>query len=506
MGEVSENKRIVKNSLYLYLRMFITLIVGLYTSRITLVALGVSDYGIYNVVGGFVTMFVFLNLAMVNSTQRYITYELGKGNIKNLEECFSTSVNIHIVIALIIVLLSETIGVWFIYYKMVIPESSIDAAIWVFQFSVLSCVLGIVSTPYNALIIAHEKMSAFAFISLLDAILKLLIAFFILSSEGNRLILYAALLACVAALDRLIYGVYCRRTFPESKYHFTINKPLILEMTKFASWNLVGNLSYVCYTQGLNVLLNVFFNPVVNAARGIAVQVQSVVANFSYNIENAFKPQITKTFAQGERERMHMLIYASARFSFFVLFLISFPILIEIDQILNVWLVEVPSHTANFVRLTILASLSDALTAPLITAAQATGDVRKYQLTVSLLCFLILPLSYIALLFIPIPEMVFVINLFIFVIIQIVKVIVVSRQVGFSICNYFKIVFVKAFFVVLFSCSILFPLVSVMDQSLFRLTVVVIISVVTVTVAIYTFGISELERGFVKEKVLHFNK
>ena len=181
MGEVSENKRIAKNSLYLYLRMFITLLVGLYTSRITLIALGVSDYGIYNVVGGFVTMFVFLNLAMVNSTQRYITYELGKGNTKNLEVCFSTSVNIHIIIALIIVLLSETIGVWFIYHKMVIPENSMEAAIWVFQFSMLSCVLGIVSTPYNALIIAHEKMSAFAFISLMDAILKLLIALFVLS-------------------------------------------------------------------------------------------------------------------------------------------------------------------------------------------------------------------------------------------------------------------------------------------------------------------------------------
>ena len=258
MAEMSENKRIAKNSLFLFARMFVTLAVGLFTSRVILSALGVSDFGIYNVVGGIVTMFIFINSAMVNSTQRFLTFELGRKDTERLKLVFSTSINIHAIIAILIVFLCETAGLWFFYNKMVIPEERINAAFWTFQLSILSSVVSIMSAPYNALIIAHEKMSAFAYMSFLDVGLKLLVASLLRAYSGDRLILYGFLLLLVNISERIIYSIYCRRRFIESKYHFVVDKLLTLEMLKFASWNLLGNFSYVCYTQGLNLLLNVF--------------------------------------------------------------------------------------------------------------------------------------------------------------------------------------------------------------------------------------------------------
>ena len=504
MKTVSDNKQIAKNTIYLYLRMIVLLVVGLYTSRVTLIALGISDYGIFNVVGGIVTMFVFINYAMINSTQRYITYELGRNDSKRLSLIFSTSMNIHAVIALVIILLSETIGLWFLYNKMVIPPDRMNAAFWVFQFSIISCFVNIMSVPYNALIIAHEKMAAFAYISLLDAGFKLGIVYLLLIFNWDRLILYGFLLLMVTTIDMMIYIRYCRLKFPESEYHYIIDKPVMIEMTKFASWNLLGNLSYVCYTQGLNLLLNVFFNPIVNAARGIAVQIQTVVSNFSYNIENAIKPQITKSYSQDDLSRMHTLIFVSARMSFFALLLVSFPILLETKQILDLWLAEVPDHTVNFVRLTILLLLIDSLANPLLTAAQATGDMKNYQMTVSLLCFLILPLSYLALLIWSVPEIVFVVNIIISLIVQIVKLLIVGKQVRLSISVYCKHVFVRAFVVLGMACALTIPFLYLLDETLFRLIALVLFSCTVVIGLVWAIGINTSEREVLRQKAVSF--
>ena len=504
MADGKDNKRIAKNTLYLYTQMIVILVVGLYTSRVTLMALGVSDYGIYNVVGGIVTMFVFINYAMVNSTQRYITFELGKGDSQRLSIIFSTSMNIHAAIALIIVILSETIGLWFFYNKMIIPINRLTAAFWIFQFSIISCVVNIMSVPYNALIIAHEKMSAFAYISLIDAILKLFVVFLVLNFKGDKLIMYGALLLLISIADRLIYGYYCKKNYKESKYRRVFNKSLTMEMMKFASWNLVGNLSYICYTQGLNLLLNVFFNPIVNAARGIAVQIQSIVANFSYNIENAIKPQITKSYANNDMNRMQTLMSLSARMSYFVLLYMSLPLVLEIDQVLGLWLREVPDHTSNFVRLTIFILMADALTGPLLTAAQSTGNIKNYQLTVSILSFLILPVSYLALLFWPIPELVFFVSLVITLLIQFVKLYVVGRQLKLSMGLYVKNVFGRALAVTLI--SIIAPTIywSINEMSYIRLAFVILISVISVPIVIYYIGISKWERKMVLDKVMYY--
>ncbi len=504
MSSISDNRRIARNTFFLYLRMLVLLVVGLYTSRITLASLGISDYGIYNVVGGIVSMFVFINYAMINSTQRYITYELGRGDSEKLSLIFSTSVNIHAIISIIVIILSETVGLWFLYNKMTIPPERIDAALYVFQFSVISCFFSIMSVPYNALIIAHEKMSAFAYISLMDAFLKLIIVFLLVSYDGDRLILFGVLVLLVSIIDVLIYIQYCLRTFCESKYRFVVNNPLMIEMTKFASWNLMGNLSYVCYTQGLNLLLNVFFNPAVNAARGIAVQIQTVVSNFSYNIENAIKPQITKTYALQDMQRMHMLLFLSARISFFVLLLVSLPILLETNQILNLWLVEVPDHTINFIRLTILTLLSETLTNPLLTATQATGDIKKYQLSVSLLCFFILPVSYLALLIFPYPEIVFVVCLIFSFVIQFVKVWIVGRQINVSIRNYSYNVIIKCLAVLFLSFGFSYPIIKYMDCSIWRLIIVVFSCCAQAVIFMWLIGISHNEKLIIRDKFSYY--
>lgn len=502
MPAVSSNRQIATNTIFLYIRMIILLVLGLYISRITLIALGVSDYGIYNVVGGIVTMFVFINNAMVNSTQRYVTYELGTGKREKLELVFSTSINIHAAIALIILLMAETIGLWFLYHKMVIPLDRMDAAFWIYQFSIVTCMLSVMTAPFNALIIAHEKMAMFAYLSLLDSGFKLLAVLYLKNTSGDRLIMYGVSLMFIAVMDLFIYIIYCRNKFQESKYRCVFDKPLISEMTKFASWNIIGNLSYVCYTQGLNILLNMFFNPVVNAARGVAVQVQSVIANFSYNIENAIKPQITKTYAIGEISRMFQLMYASARFSFLSLLVLSLPVFIEAEQMLGLWLAEVPDHTANFVRLTILILLADVLTGPLLTAAQSTGDIKKYQLTVSLLGMMILPLSYFALKIVTIPEIVFIVNLIIIIIIQYVKLKVVCKQIHMPISEYLKKVFVRAFAVAVLSSIVSVPIFFMMSATLLRLFFVLVISLLSVTIFGYTIGLTSNEREMIRTKVL----
>lgn len=501
MTSISENKRIAKNTLFLYIRMAVLLVVGLYSSRVTLIALGVSDYGIYNVVGGVVTMFVFINYAMVNSTQRYITYELGKGDLHRLSVIFSTSFRIHVIISLIIVLLAETIGTWFLYNKMVIPEERMFAASWIFQFSIVSCVLTIITAPFNALIIAHEKMSAFAYISLMDAFLKLGIVLFLLRYNGDRLILYGVLLLLIAFSNFLVYLLYCRNKFPESKQWKASDRPLMIEMTKFAGWNLLGNFSYICYTQGLNLLLNVFFNPVVNAARGIAVQIQNIVSNFSYNVENAIKPQITKSYANNDMKRMLSLMSISARMSFFVLWFVSLPLILEANQVLNIWLAEVPDHTANFVRLTLLVLLTDSLTGPLLTAAQSTGNIKKYQLTVSLLCLSILPLSYIALRIMLMPELVFIVTLIVFMFTQIIKLKVVGEILTFSRWLYFKDVFLRAIGVALLSSILPLIIWTFNEPSFKRLILVLGVSVLFVPIVIYCIGINNNERNFLNTKI-----
>ena len=330
MSNTTENnKRIAKNTLLLYFRMLFLMAVSLYTSRVVLNALGVEDFGIYNVVGGVVAMFSVLSGSLSTAISRFITYELGKGNKENLNKIFSSAVTIQFGLAGIIILLAETIGIWFLNIKMNIPEVRMEAANWVFQFSILTFAINLISVPYNASIIAHEKMSAFAYISILEAVGKLTIAYLITISPIDKLIFYAILMCAVALVVRLTYGNYCKRHFSECTYHFSWDKLLLKQMFGFAGWNFIGASSAILRDQGGNVVINLFCGPTVNAARGIAFQVNNAVNQFVTNFMTALNPQITKSYASGDKEYMMTLIFQGARLSFYMLFLLSLPILVN---------------------------------------------------------------------------------------------------------------------------------------------------------------------------------
>lgn len=412
MPQISvNNKLIAKNTLLLYLRMLFMMAVSLFTSRITLAALGITDYGIYNVVGGMVAMFSILSGSLSVTISRFITIEVGKGNRNRLKTIFSTSVSIQIIMSLIICIIAELAGIWFLNHKMVIPPDRLSAAHWVLQLSILTFIVNLINVPYNAVIIAHEKMSAFAYISILEVVLKLIIVYLLYISPIDKLIVYAVLLACVAIVIRLVYGSYCKRHFEESRYKFCFNKELLREMLGFIGWAFWGNGVVVLKDQGINVLLNLFCGPTVNAARGVAIQVNNAVYSFVQNFMMAVNPQITKSYSTGNLANMHKLIIRSAKFGFFILLILLMPICANINYILSLWLVEVPEHTANFIVLVLLYSLLDCYGNPLITGVLAEGNIKRYEIALTVIYFINFVASYIFLKRGMQPEIVFVLNI-----------------------------------------------------------------------------------------------
>lgn len=394
----TNNKRVAKNTLFLYFRMILIMLVTLYTSRVILAQLGISDYGVYNVVGGVVTMFAFLNNCMTTSTQRFMTFELGRGDIKRLKDVFAASLNIHASIAVVIVLLAETVGLWLINNKLVIPEGRMIAANYVYQFAILSFCINIIQVPYNAVLIAHEKMNVYAYISIIEVCLKLGIVYLLVVCPFDKLIMYAILLFCVQLIVRCIYQVYCRRHYEESRFRLFWDKDLYRQMTGFAGWNLFGSIAWLLRDQGVNIILNLFFGPVINAARGVAMQVSSAVMGFISNFQVALNPQITKNYANGNLQEMEKLTYLGIKFSFIILFLLAFPLALNIDYVLHLWLEEVPEYTGLFVTLILIDALSGNLFGiPLMTSLSATGKIRNYQVIVSMVILFIVPVGYVAL-------------------------------------------------------------------------------------------------------------
>lgn len=498
------NKRIAKNTLLLYVRTLFVMVVSLYTSRVVLNTLGVSDYGIYNVVGGVVTMFGFINSSMTSATQRYITYTLGKGNIAQLQKVFCTALQIHVFISVLIIVLGETVGLWFMYTQMQIPESRMDAAFWVLQCSIISTAIMIISVPYNADIIAHEKMSAFAYISILEVMLKLAVVFLLLVFSYDKLILYAFLILMVQLLIRFCYSYYCNRHFEESKYHHIWDKALFKEMTGFAGWSMFGNLSGVLFGQGLNMLLNVFFGPVVNAARAVSVQVQGAIQQFVGNFQMALNPQITKTYATGKMDDMHKLMYRSARFSFYLLFFLSLPVLFETEFILTVWLKNVPENATIFLRIMICISLIYTLSNPLMVANQATGKVKRYQAICGSILLMILPVSYVCLKLGCPAYSVFIVHFVMEFIAQLARMIILRPLIGIQVSDYIKNIYIKVLSVT--GLSVVVPLIIYlnMTDSVLRLFTVCIMCILSVGTVAYTVGLSSNERCFVKTKIIGF--
>ena len=492
------NKRIAKNTLLLYFRMLFMMAVSLFTSRVVLNTLGVEDYGINNVVGGVVAMFSVLSGSMSSSISRFITFELGKGDKNRLKTVFSTGINIQLGMSLIILLVAEAVGVWFLNYKMNIPEERMYAANWVFQCSILTFILGLLSVPYNAAIIAHEKMSAFAYISIIEVTLKLIIVYLLTISPYDRLITYSILFMLVGVLIRLIYGYYCKRHFEECTYHLVYDKAILKSMTSFAGWNFLGNGAYMLNTQGVNILMNMYFGVAVNAARGVATQVDAALKQFVNNFTTAVNPQITKSYAQGDLSNMHKLVCRSAKFSAFLMMFFAVPIILETDTILSLWLKNPPAYASVFLKWIIISSFMDTVLAnSLVTSMFATGDIKKYQIIVTTVGCLVFPLSWLAFQLGFEPQVGYMLYFVIYSILLFVRLYLLRDMVKLPIMMYVREVLFKVTPVMAISFVIPSILLFVIDEGLLRLVAVVLLSMTVTTVTTYLIGLNEGEKKYI---------
>lgn len=450
---MSDSKTIVKNALFLYMRMFLILGVSLYTSRVVLQQLGVSDYGIYSLVGGIVAMLGFFNAAMSSATQRYLSFDIGKNDVVKLKKTFSITLTIHLLIAILALVFAETIGLWYINYQMVFPENRLFSVNVVYQFTVLTFLLNIIQVPYNALVIARERMSVYAYVSILEAILKLTIVFLLVIGE-DKLIWYSILTFIVAFIIRIIYQIYCRKKFEESRYRFEYDKKYMIELLSYSGWNLFGNFASVARGQGVNIILNLFFGTVVNAAYGISVQVQSAVQMFVNNFQIAVNPSLIKSYAQNNLNKSIRLMVQASKFSFFLSLILILPIILEVERIVSFWLGNsVPKHALMFIQLCLVSVLIDSISGPLMTMVQATGKIRNYQIVVGTLVFLNLPLAYLGLRILENPNFVFYVLIFISIISLIARIYFVNKilelKFSFFLCEVIKPIIIVVSFVIL---------------------------------------------------------
>ena len=496
----ANNKRIAKNTLMLYFRMLFTMAVSLFTSRVVLNTLGVEDYGIYNVVGGVVSMFSIISGSLSAAISRFITVELAKGDADKLRKTFSASVTIQLLLSLIIVVLIESIGVWFLNAKMVIPAERMDAANWVLQFSIVTFVINLISVPYNATIIAHEKMSAFAYICILEVVCKLVIVYLLKISPIDRLVFYAILMCAVSVIIRLVYGYYCNRHFAECKFSFRFDKDLLKRMFSFAGWNFIGASSAVLRDQGGNIIINLFGGPAVNAARGIAMQVNQTIVGFSNNFMTALNPQITKSYASGEQDYMMKLIFRGARFSFYMLLFLSLPVLANTHYILSLWLGMVPDHSVLFVRLALIFAMSESISSPLVTAMLATGKIRNYQIVVGGLQMLNLPISYVLLRIGCIPETVMMVAIGLSQCCLAARLVMLRTMIGLSARKYLREVYLNVILVT--TAAAVLPILTsvILEESFLNFVIIVLISLITAAISIFYIGFNKNERDFAVTK------
>lgn len=479
------------------------MIVALYTSRVVLATLGETDYGIYNVVGGIVTLFTFLNFAMGCATNRFITFQLGKKDANGVNVAFSNAVVIHTIIAFVILLLGETLGLYFFETQMNIPENRMYAASWVYQLSIFTCMVNIVSIPYNALITSYEKMNAFAVISIVETILKLVIVWMLVAFGCDKLILYAILMFVVGIIVRILNQAYSRFAFKNVHFLWPKDSVMLKEMLVYATWSLVGSAGVIMADQGQNILLNMYFGPAVNAARGVAMQVKTAVVNLSNNFGQAVAPQINKSYAGGNVEYMHTLIFAMSKYTFFLLFIMTLPICLEAKTLLSIWLVDVPEHSVMFMQLMLVISILTAFGQPLSNAAGANGKIRNFQILVGGINLLLVPITWIVfkLQDKPIPEWAFYAQILICIVAQIARIILVKPLINLSLRGYAQKVCLPCMYVTLASSIIPVIVKLLLPENIMSFLIVVIVSVISVSVFVLTIGMRAHERQVILSKI-----
>ena len=504
MTEQAENtKRIAKNTLMLYVRMLFGMLVSLYTSRVVLQALGVEDYGIYNVVGGVVAMFSLLSGSLSAAVSRFLTFELGRNDLVRLRKVFSSALCVHALLALFVLVLSETLGLWFLNYQMNIPADRMIAANWVFQFSLFSFLLGLFSVPYNASIISHERMGIFAFVGIGDTLLQLGIVLFIAFGGicSDKLIVYASLLVVKGMLFQLFYFYYCRKSFKECRFRLSLDKPLLKEMTGFAGWNFIGASSAILRDQGGNILLNLFYGPALNAARGVANQVSNAIGLFVGNFMIALNPQITKSYAAAEYGYMFSLIFRGARFSYYLLLWLALPVLLNTQYILSIWLNVVPEHATLFVQLVLVFSMCEAISNPLITVMLATGKIRNYQIIVGGLQMMNFPLSYIFLKMGFLPEIIVMVAISLSLICLGARLILLRDMIQLPVARFLRHVCGNVIVVTILSLTVPMYARWELPDNLFGFIFSCIICFGWGGIILYRFGCSVSERKFLISKL-----
>ena len=501
MSSTANNRRIAKNTMMLYVRTLVLMLLSLYTSRVTLQTLGETDFGIYNIVGGFIALLSFVSIAMTNATQRFLNVEIGKGNEAGVQRVYMTSLAIHIALALIIATLLETVGLWFFEAKMNIPAESREAARWVFHISVLTSLLTLLRIPDNALIISYERMSFYAYISIIEGMLNLAVVFLLLAKDGDRLVFYALLMAGVKMTVNAVYLAYCKVTFAASRGRFAFDKRTLGGMMSFSAWSLFGGVANVAGTHGVNILINLFFSVVVNAAMGIATQVYSAVYMFVGNFQTAVNPQIIKSWAAGERTQFLRLNFRSSKLSYFLLFLLAFPVMLVCPGLMNLWLGEAPAHTASFVRLYLVFLMIDALSGPLWVSSQALGNIARYQITVSTLIILNLPLIYLCFKLGCPPEAAVCVRIALNALTHGYRLLYLRMRTGFPVAAYLRDVMGKCLWVSLLAVPIPLALTYVPGGTAGNVLSVAL-AVPLSTTLIYRHGLDLGERAYLRSVVM----
>lgn len=492
------NKRIAKNTLLLYFRMLLLMAVTLYTSRVVLDKLGITDYGIYNVVGGIVNMLGFLTGAMGNAVQRYLSFEIGRGDKKRVNHIFNVSLFAHIVIAIVVFIVMEIAGVWYLNTYMNIPPERLDAANWVLQCSILTTMFTIVQVPYNAIIIAKEQMGIYAYISILEVILKLAVVYLLVIGNLDRLKLYSVLIMIVTISILMVYRIYCIKKYDEAKFRIVKDLKTLKEMTGFACWNMLGELAWVFTGQGVNIILNLFFGPVVNAARGLADQVNGAVLRFVNNFQTAVNPQLVKSYAANQLDDMKKLLYRGIRFSYYLLFILSMPLILKMDFILHVWLKDVPEYATEFCQLVLICSLVASISNLLAQVARAYGKIRKYQIYVSVFLFLNFPLSYFVLKIGASPLATMVVNICIQGTLLFVRLYITKPMIGLSIMDFTKRVLLPIIKITIISAVLPCWCAYEFQTGWLHFVIICIVSLFCSITSVLIFGVSANERVYIK--------
>lgn len=506
MGLSTSNKRIAQNTLYLYMRMVVMMIIGLYTSRVILNALGISDLGLMEVASSVVAMFTFLNSTLSGGTQRFLTFRLGEGNVVKLKQTFETAMTLHLILAFVILFFAETVGLWYIYNKLNIESGRFHAALWCYQLAIISTLVGIIQVPFNSALIAHEKMTMYAYMTIYSAVFKLLAAYIIQLFPFDRVIFYSTFCFFGSLFATFIYNWYCRKHFEECSFRFGYDKLIFKEMIGFSFWDTIGCLAAMAQGTGVNLVINSFCGTYVNGARGIATQANSWVMRFVDSFLTATKPQITKSYATNDYKRMGSLVCYSGQFGCYLILLLGIPLFIEIEYVINIWLGQCPAHTVAFMRIALFEAFFRTIGTPTITAMHATGHMKELNLSVGFVLLTILPISYLMFRLGSSPELVVLINVIPWIIVPFIRIFLLRKFTNnnFPVNQYIKSTIIKTSLlaVFMFIPPYLVHYYLAGADNLFRLFMVVITSFVSSTIIIYILGLPVNLRRFVKSKIV----